>query len=363
MALEEQVFARKSFKFENLEPAGFTKTAAGYSYQAEFLDGAFVAKLSVSKTGAVSGQVIEVDTGSEYLPLRLQTQQGAFVRKVRAGYVQLLEKIAAQCCQEELFVQAQTNRLAVYLKEHYGETPDYPFSKPQGKGFASFRVRDNQKWYALVMNVPRSKVETDCAAAEASEQLEIVNLKAEAESMPALLKRPGIYPGYHMNHKYWISVLLDDSLSDADLYALVEKSRSLVVRSRGAPERTQRPQSWLIPANASFFDVIEYFSSKDEVEWKQSAALKPDDYAYIYVTKPIGEVLFKCQVLESNLPYEYTGEHVSMRRVVRLRVLLRLPKGSCTLETLARLGAKCVRSQRRLSPELEEYLTHLEERL
>ena len=33
----------------------------------------------------------------------------------------------------------------------------------------------------------------------------------------ALLATPGYYPGWHMNKKHWYTVVLDDSLPDAEL--------------------------------------------------------------------------------------------------------------------------------------------------
>ncbi|WP_455089335.1 MmcQ/YjbR family DNA-binding protein [Peptoanaerobacter stomatis] len=41
------------------------------------------------------------------------------------------------------------------------------------------------------------------------------------------LFRKGIYPGYHMNHKHWISVVLNETLSDNEVMKLIENSFSL----------------------------------------------------------------------------------------------------------------------------------------
>ncbi|MGP1597592.1 MmcQ/YjbR family DNA-binding protein [Peptoanaerobacter stomatis] len=36
-----------------------------------------------------------------------------------------------------------------------------------------------------------------------------------------------MYPGYHMNHKHWISVVLNETLSDNEVMKLIENSFSL----------------------------------------------------------------------------------------------------------------------------------------
>ena len=57
------------------------------------------------------------------------------------------------------------------------------------------------------MNIRKSKV---VAGGEGS--VEVMNLKLD-ERAPEYLGE-GVYPSYHMNHKSWVSVLLDDTLPD-----------------------------------------------------------------------------------------------------------------------------------------------------
>ena len=38
---------------------------------------------------------------------------------------------------------------------------------------------------------------------------------------------PGIYPAYHMNHKTWISVVLDETLPDEKILELIDTSYQL----------------------------------------------------------------------------------------------------------------------------------------
>ena len=47
-------------------------------------------------------------------------------------------------------------------------------------------------------------------------QVEAVNLKHD--QVADLLSHKGVYPAFHMNKRYWISVVLDDTLSDKDVY-------------------------------------------------------------------------------------------------------------------------------------------------
>lgn len=55
--------------------------------------------------------------------------------------------------------------------------------------------------------------------------VETVNLKHD--QIADLLSNKGIYPAFHMNKRYWISVALDDTLSDEMVMELIEKSWNL----------------------------------------------------------------------------------------------------------------------------------------
>ena len=53
-------------------------------------------------------------------------------------------------------------------------------------------------------------------------QVEVVNLKHD--QVADLLLEKGIYPAFHMNKRYWISVPLDDTLTDEKVLELFDRS-------------------------------------------------------------------------------------------------------------------------------------------
>ena len=55
--------------------------------------------------------------------------------------------------------------------------------------------------------------------------VEAVNLKHDC--VTDLLTQRGIYPAFHMNKRYWISLALDDSLTDDQVLALLKRSWEL----------------------------------------------------------------------------------------------------------------------------------------
>lgn len=223
MEIEDKVFARKRWRKQSMLDCGFQEAGHDFLLEKDFMDGDFKAVLKVSDQGAVSGQVIDAMTGEEYNQLRRREADGAYVNMVRTAYEALLLEIASACCTDVLFASDQANRLADRIAEAFGVSPDYPFvHTARYQDYGVFRHRRNRKWFVLMMNVKRSVLE-----AGRDEMVDIVNLKIHPEEGESLCRLPGIYPAYHMNHRTWISVLLDDTVDDNRVMSLVKTSFDL----------------------------------------------------------------------------------------------------------------------------------------
>ena len=223
MTIEDKVFQRKRFVAEKLERFGFQKTDNGFEYACDFMDGSFRAILTVDGAGSVKGTVIDKMNDEEYAQLRIESFNGAYVNSVRASYEELLESIAARCCKDVLFVSDQANRIADRIMAKYGVGPDFPWEQSRYRGYGTFRHADTNKWFALIMNV-----KWDVLLKNGNpDTVDVVNLRIDPVEGDALRKAPGIYPGYHMNHRTWISVVLDETLSDETVMCLIETSFDL----------------------------------------------------------------------------------------------------------------------------------------
>lgn len=67
-------------------------------------------------------------------------------------------------------------------------------------------------------------------AATDIEEFGSINLKVDPEKGAELRERyPAILPGYHMNKKHWITILMDGSLGDGFLTELIDESYTLVI--------------------------------------------------------------------------------------------------------------------------------------
>lgn len=54
--------------------------------------------------------------------------------------------------------------------------------------------------------------------------MEVINVKVSGDGIQTLLARDGIYPAFHMNKKCWVSIILDETLTDAEIQRMVRDS-------------------------------------------------------------------------------------------------------------------------------------------
>lgn len=104
-----------------------------------------------------------------------------------------------------------------YITDNYGVTAYHPFLKYPD--VSAYRHADNNKWFALVMEVDRAKL-----GLKGEGSLDIVNLKCDFMLIRSLTEQSGVFPAYHMNKNYWVSVALDGSAEDDTLRWILDMS-------------------------------------------------------------------------------------------------------------------------------------------
>jgi len=104
-----------------------------------------------------------------------------------------------------------------YVKNKYRTEPDYPWrSHPS---YAVLRHANNKKWYGVVMSVARNSL-----GLPGKGQIDVMNLKCRPELIGALRLTPGFLPAYHMNKEHWLTVVLDGSVPENEIFDLIDLS-------------------------------------------------------------------------------------------------------------------------------------------
>lgn len=109
------------------------------------------------------------------------------------------------------------DELVAYAREQYGTEPEYLWERVP-EAFV-LRHLGNRKWYAVVMDVRRSRL-----GLPGEGNVCLMNVKCGPLLSGSYLGKPGILPAYHMNKTHWLSVLLDGSTADEIVEELLELS-------------------------------------------------------------------------------------------------------------------------------------------
>ena len=222
MDIEKKIFERYTPDTKMLKNYGFQKEKDKYTLEKKFMNNQFLAKISVSKNGVISGKVYDNESGEEYLPLKLENIQGSFVSEVKENYTAILNDIKDKCFIQNYFISNQANRLAGRIFVEFCDEPVFMWEK--FPGFGVFKNPDNNKWYAIIMTVARSKL-----GEKSTEQVEIINLKLDKSKIQDLLNERGFYLAWHMNKKSWITITLDETLSDEEIMDYIQESHSYTI--------------------------------------------------------------------------------------------------------------------------------------
>ena len=219
MNLEDNIFKKYSINVQKLTEYGFIKKSSKYIFEKTFLDNQFKAKIEIDENGKVFGTVYDLENEDEFLPLRVEDSRGTFIGNVRSEYEAILKDICSKCFVKKYFIYPQSNRITNLIKEKYGDLPEFLWEQFDGSGI--FRNQETNKWYAGILDVQRNKVQKE---SKSTEIIEVIDVKLDPEYLRELVKNPNFYTGYHMNKKYWATVILDDSVSDETIMDLVAKS-------------------------------------------------------------------------------------------------------------------------------------------
>lgn len=334
MNIENEIFKKSVIAYDKLIPYGFKRKDGQYMMSKNILNDSFRIDIEISDIGIVKGKIIDLSLNEEYTNYRVVNQTGKFVNNIRKEFEKILMDIRDHCTTTNYFLTNQANRITNLIIKKYNDIPEFAWNKFPEYGI--FRNSNNDKWYGLIMNINRGKID------KGSEEVEILNVKLDEEEIKILLNRKGFYKAYHMNKENWITILLDDTIKDEEIMTYIVKSHKF----------TEQIEEWLIPANPKYYDVINCFNETDTILWKQSNNIKNGDFVYLYVAIPYSSILYKCKVLEVNIPYEYQDKNVSMSKVMKIKLLAKYNKNKFTFEKIKKYGIKAIRGPRSMPKEL-----------
>ncbi len=227
-----------------------------------------------------------------------------------------------------------------YIRKKYEVSPEYPWRRYDSN--AVFRHEDTKKWFALVMDVPGDKV-----GLPSGDYVDVINLKIDdLFYRDMILRENGIMPAYHMNKMHWITVLLDGTVPLEKVFDLIDLSFTATASAK-KKAKIRPPKEWIVPANPKYYDIVHAFDHADEIDWKQGAGIKTGDTVFMYVGAPVSAILYQCRVTETDIPYRYQDEKLTITALMKIRLQKRYAPDRFTFERLkSEYGIYAVRGPR-----------------
>ncbi|WP_305152041.1 MmcQ/YjbR family DNA-binding protein [uncultured Dubosiella sp.] len=313
----EQAWRRKRPVVSKLEAAGFENKNGVWEKRVPIMAGDFELVVRI-ENDLPSFRVLDVAFGEEYIGYKVT--DGEFALRMKEEIERVLKAIAQEAFEDVWFDNAQANRIAHRILEAYGDEPQFLFKNDEQTGV--FRNPDNDKWYGIVL--------------ARKDKATLLNVKLDKERVKTLLEREGYEPAYHMNKTYWISIRLDDTLPDNEIMERVGESHKLTQTSA---------KSWVIPSKPSVYDVEKAFRESDTIVWHRKANMQKGDLVFIYLSAPIQQIRFACQVVEA----DEKDKRMTLRKIKRY-------DDEFPIERLKENGLLAVRSARHVPKALETLL-------
>lgn len=346
MSLESDLFERLRGDQAHLLAFGFEKNGDEFVYERKICGGSMRAVIRVDENGVLHGGVYD-EFDEEYIAYRIEKARGSFAANVRKEYLELLEEIAGKCFRPVPFILSQTNRIADYIAEKYGDQPEHIFE--MFPDYCVFRHHEG-KWYALLAEVKEGTF------ADISEKTEVLNVKVKEETLNDLLALKGFYPAFHMNRKSWVSIVMNDEADDSLIESLIDES----YRMTDSVSQNLIRSEWIIPANPKYFDLDHAFAVSDLLYWKQSSKVKVGDLIYIYYGMPFGEIRYLCEAVEIDVPYKGLNDGpVHFEKLMRLKKLHFFDGNLLNRKKIAEFGVTNIRGPRYMPSELKKEIIRL----
>lgn len=136
-------------------------------------------------------------------------------------------------------------------------------------------------------------------------------------------------------------------------------------RLEGRNDPTRIEDVWVIPCNPKYYDIVGAFNKLDTIEWSQSTNMAVGDTVYIYVGGDYKSIMFKCEVLQTELYGNRSSDDLEFYkemsekpddRYMRLKLIEKYDKDKFPLNELRENGLTSVQGRSKVTPQLLSYL-------
>ena len=251
----------KKIEYNKLIEYGFIKENDQYILKTKIYNNQFEAIINISDNKKHS-KLIDLANGDEYILVDIESATGEFVGNVKKEYENLLNDIIEKCTMPNIFKSEQSKYIIKYIKEKYNDDLEFLWKKFDED--AIWRNKVNNKWYGLILKIPKSKI-----GINSEEIIEVIDLRYQKGETKEIIDNKFVFPGYHMNKKSWITIKLDNSVELNTIIELIENSYNLSLGNKTSNKENELSKKvyeylTLIPKGrvVTYKQVAEYLGNK-----------------------------------------------------------------------------------------------------
>lgn len=215
----EKELENKKLELNKLIDYGFKKNNNKYIYTKRLSNDNFLVHIEITNFAKITSKIMDIENKEEYLPVDIKNTTGSFIGKIKEEYENILKDVISICTERDVFKSKQAQSVIKYVKEKYAGNLEFLWEKSNN---AIIRHHDTKKWYLALLTIPREKL-----GLKSNDLVEIIDLKMPPKEIVKLVDNKKIFPGYHMNKKHWITICLDNTMKDEELFKYIDISYNL----------------------------------------------------------------------------------------------------------------------------------------
>ncbi len=140
---------------------------------------------------------------------------------------------------------------------------------------------------------------------------------------------------------------------------------NLRAKAEGRQVSARLDDVWVIPCNPKCYDIVAAFDNLDVIEWSQSTNTSVGDTVYIYVGEKYKSIMYKCEVVDTDLYGNRTDEDYKYykdltkdpdTRYMKLKLIEKYDQDRYPLKELKENGLTSVQGRSKATVQLMKYL-------
>lgn len=173
--------------------------------------------LKINESLNIESTIYDLEAEDLYTLYLVESAKGEFVGKIKKEYEHILTNICNQCFYTEVFKSSDAKKIISYCEEKYKDKLEFLWEKFSDN--AIIRRKDNQKWYIVFASISKNKLGLD-----SNERVEIICFRMEPSKIDEIVDQKRYFRGYHMNKKHWVSIILNESIKEEEIYQRIDDS-------------------------------------------------------------------------------------------------------------------------------------------